>query len=179
MKILSIILLMFLVLMLSFMPAINQATAADGDSNVTNLVASGDITAGDDLTVVDNATIGGTLVVIGTLTSDGKILTAAAIEAGGVIVAASASGTHYVLTGSTAETFTLPAAVAGLNYGFIVGATGDLKIDCQTGDQIQVLTNATGDSITNTTAGGGIYLFAVDGTSWYARSQNGTWSDTN
>ncbi len=35
------------------------AGAADGDTNFTNVVTSGDITAGDDLTVTDDVTVSG------------------------------------------------------------------------------------------------------------------------
>lgn len=42
-----------------FLPPTGFGVFVDGDTNVTNLVADGDITVGDDLTVTDDVTISG------------------------------------------------------------------------------------------------------------------------
>lgn len=55
-----------------FTPVVSLPFGADGDSNFTNLVAEGDITAGDDLFVGDDVTISGgslTLTTSNTATS--------------------------------------------------------------------------------------------------------------
>jgi lipopolysaccharide export LptBFGC system permease protein LptF len=41
------------------------------------------------------------------------------------------------------------------------------------------LTNATGDKITNTTAGDFVGVYAADATNWVVWSINGTWADGN
>jgi hypothetical protein len=58
-RILSILTALALVLILAHAwPNINEpARAAEGDSNFTNLVASGDVTVGDDLSVADDFTL--------------------------------------------------------------------------------------------------------------------------
>jgi hypothetical protein len=48
---------------------------AEGDTNLTNLVASGDLTAGDDAVITDDASVGGDLVVTGSITGAGWVLT--------------------------------------------------------------------------------------------------------
>jgi len=45
----------------------NIQVMGDGDSHFTNLVASGDITAGDDLVVTDDSTLGGDIALTGNL----------------------------------------------------------------------------------------------------------------
>ena len=96
-------------------------------------------------------------------------------------VAATAKRDAQILqnSGTLAVTMTLPDAAAGLSYCFYNYDGDDVLIDVQTGDQIHVLTNATGDKISNTTAGNHICLLAIDGTYWIALSASGTWTDAD
>lgn len=76
-------------------------------------------------------------------------------------------------------TITLPAAVAGYDV-LIYNKTGnDMKIDCDAADQIFDLTNAAGNSITNTTAYDYVHLIALDATGWYTLDVHGTWTDAD
>ena len=107
--------------------------------------------------------------------------------AASVAVAASDSGTTYHATASSGtQTFTLPAAGAGLRYTFICGhASGEILITPASGDAINIMTfsavgadadtarvaPAAGTGIKNTAAtnvvGDTCVLEAVDTTTWY------------
>jgi hypothetical protein len=87
--------------------------------------------------------------------------------------------TWFWANAGTGITLTLPAAVEGLSYCAYNYDGADLYIDVQSGDQIFVLTNATGDRITNTTAGNSVCLLAIGTTNWVATAINGTWSDAD
>jgi hypothetical protein len=98
----------------------------------------------------------------------------------------------YVQTRSaTTVTFTLPAAIAGLQYTFVCGhADSEILIDPQAGDAIVTKTHpsddgaalapAAGTGIKNTAAtnvaGDHITLVALDGTTWYGIAQAGVWA---
>jgi hypothetical protein len=109
-----------------------------------------------------------------TVASGDRTLTAA--ETGHVFLATAASGT---------QTFTLPAAAAGLMYTFVCGhASGEILITPATGDAIRTMAfgaigadadtaavaPAAGTGIKNTAAtnviGDNITLLALDGTTW-------------
>jgi len=86
----------------------------------------------------------------------------------------------YTNQGATGSlTITLPEAAADLNYCFYTFAAQEIAIDPATGDQIHHLTNAAGDTITNSTAGDSICLLAVDATYWIPLQEEGTWADGN
>ena len=124
----------------------------------------------------------GTPTVIGS--GLGTVVTTTAAT---VAPAATASGTTYHATaGSGTQTFTLPAAAAGLRYTFIAGnASSEILITPATGDAINIMTfaavgvdadtarvaPAAGTGIKNTAAtnvvGDTVELVAVDGTTWY------------
>lgn len=125
-----------------------------------------------------NTTIAGTLKVAG---AANLVLDATAITTDTVLTAAD-SGTYIAFKNQ--DTFSvqvdLPAAAAGLNVCFFNYDGDDVVINPDDADQIVVLTNAAGDSLTNTTAGDAICLVALDATDWMAvPGVTGTWSDGN
>ena len=73
----------------------------------------------------------------------------------------------------------LPGATPGLTECFYVVAAQTFYVDPASGDQIHVLTNATGDRISSATPGDSICLVAIDYTNWAAYSKSGTWADAN
>jgi hypothetical protein len=112
------------------------------------------------------------------IVTDAATRTLTAAESGSTVVATLASGT---------QTFTLPAAAAGLKFRFIAHtAAGEILITPATGDTINIMTfaaigadadtarvgPAAGTGIKNTAAsnvvGDCVELLAVDGTMWYS-----------
>ena len=68
---------------------------------------------------------------------------------------------------------------SGLTECFYVVAAQTFYVDPASGDQIHVLTNATGDRVSSATPGDSICLVAIDYTNWAAYSKSGTWADAN
>lgn len=114
-----------------------------------------------------------------------------------IALTADASGTVYYCTKSSGtQTFTLPAAAAGLTFTFVCGhASGEILITPATGDAISVFTfaaigadadtatvaPAAGTGIKNTAAtnviGDSVTLTAVDGTTWFSLgAATGIWA---
>jgi hypothetical protein len=107
-------------------------------------------------------------------------------------VDAAESGKVYVQTRtSTTVTYTLPAAVAGLQYTFVCGhANSEILITPAAGDAIVGKTHgaqdatglapAAGTGIKNTAAtnvvGDHCTLVALDDTTWYMTSVAGVWA---
>jgi len=90
------------------------------------------------------------------------------------------NGDVFTNVGASAEvTFTLPSAVAGLNYCFYVYEAYTITLELDGSDIIYDLTNAAGDRLQNTgTAGDNVCLIAIDVTNWIALpAEHGTWSD--
>jgi hypothetical protein len=240
----------------------NAGGVRPGDTNVTNLVAAGDVTVGGDLSIAGEcvgcgggttietladipilsaskpltltfATLGQLILNGGpfdedvsalriqtpegasvlSVTGDGEVaidsyLTVGAdafsVSKGGdvsVTGSLSVDGTPYIGKGSlvsqqnafanldglvytnelatSAVTFTLGSAAPNRAVCFYVFAAQTLYVDPASGDQIHVLTNATGDRISSTTPGDSICLVATDYTYWAAYAKSGTWTDAN
>lgn len=98
-----------------------------------------------------------------------------------VTATAAKCGGTYISSGIT--TITLPEAstVLGCRYTFIVGTANNLVIDPADGtDQIVLLTDAAGDSLTADAVGESIVLEAIAADSWApVGKEQGTWTDTN
>jgi hypothetical protein len=233
-----------------------------GDTNVTNLVATGDVEVGGDLTVsgecvgcsggttietlADIPTLSaskpvtltfatlGQLILNGgpfdedvsalriqtpegasvlSVTGDGEVAIdsrlvvgadAFSVSKGGDVAVTgslSVDGTPYIGKGSlvsqqnafanldglvytnelatSAITFTLAGAAPNRSVCFYVFAAQTLYVDPASGDQIHVLTNATGDRISSATPGDSICLVATDYTNWAAYAKSGAWADAN
>jgi hypothetical protein len=83
-------------------------------------------------------------------------------------------------TALVSATFTLPGAVAGLNYCVYNYAGTDVIIEFTDATDVALNeVNSPGDSVTNTTAFDNICLAAIDDTNWVTLSSVGTWADGN
>lgn len=73
--------------------------------------------------------------------------------------------------------FNLPAAVAGLEYTFIVQDADGIQIVAAAGDTINLAgtVSAAAGNATSTTPGSSITLLAINATEWVAISALGTW----
>lgn len=106
-------------------------------------------------------------------------LTAQATD-GSVDSTGAASYTAIHNTGATAlVTRTLPTAVAGNTYTFIITDADGYKIVAAAGDDIRVIDKitATAGFIRSTAIGSVVTLVAIDSTTWYATSICGVWTD--
>ncbi len=77
--------------------------------------------------------------------------------------------------------FTLPTALKGLRYTFIVQAAQNLRITAGTGDTIRVagVVSAAAGNMVNAVVGSSVTLVAINATEWMAESAiNGTWTVT-
>ena len=91
------------------------------------------------------------------------------------------SGAVNTNEGSTAENYeTLPAAVAGLQFTFVVQDTNGMRITAAAGDTIRPIAgtaaSATGGFIRCATAGAYIRLIAINATEWVAVGSAGVWT---
>ena len=130
------------------------------------LNASSGITTGDAITGDGTAALGGFLK---TVTDDTDAHAVLAAESG-IVLTNAGSGAPAAQT--------LPAAVAGLNYCFVVMAAQELRVTPAAGDVINIAGTA-GDAAEYWTAnavGEALCLVAVDGTNWIATSYTGTWT---
>ena len=89
-----------------------------------------------------------------------------AMDAFGTVHMGGGVYTNQSATGSV--TRSLPGATPGLTECFYVVAAQTFYVDPASGDQIHVLTNATGDRISSATPGDSICLVAIDYTNWAA-----------
>lgn len=166
--------------------AANLGVVFSGDTNTGFYAPSGDTlkiaTGGSERIEVSNY---GTIVSIA-LTGNGATASISGFKAtvtARTTDAAEAGATSYAVVtnaGATAlVTRTLPAAVAGWTYTFIVMDADGLKIQAASGDDIRVLDKITGTAgyIQSTTIGSVVTLVAVDATTWVATSIHGVWTD--
>jgi hypothetical protein len=82
--------------------------------------------------------------------------------------------------GSTAANYhTLPSAVAGYTYTFIVQDTDGLRITASAGDTIGINSNVTAAAgyVESTQSGNTITLTAINATEWVAGEWSGIWTD--
>lgn len=90
-------------------------------------------------------------------------------------IGADQSGTLFVLRPLTAKrTLTLPGAVAGLEFDFLIADTDSLRIMTATGDSL--ITSAGVASKTATSVAGTIRLVAMDTVRWIMLYTLGTWT---
>lgn len=99
----------------------------------------------------------------------------------GGALSASASGSIYSNEGAAAiSPFVLPAAAAGLRFGFIVQDADGIRVTAAAGDTIQISTalSAAAGKAESTTIGSTVYLIAINATEWIATSVVGVWTVT-
>lgn len=116
----------------------------------------------------------------------GALLTARSVEANtdgsGTPNALTATESWKVLTneGATAANYhTLPTAVAGYVFTFVVQDTDGIRITANTDDTIRVIDKVTASAgyIESTTIGSGVTLIAINATEWVAHPIHGVWTD--
>lgn len=81
-------------------------------------------------------------------------------------------------TATTTQTYTLPTAVPGQVFRFLVTGTGMMAIACTGTDVIRQgisVTTATTGRLTSTAQGNSVTMEAVDGSTWNVTSSFGTW----
>lgn len=92
-------------------------------------------------------------------------------------------GSSVVVAGNTAQvSIVLPAAsgVPNCRFSFFTNDSDGLNLNPNGSDQILVLTNSAGDSLTNATAGNSLVLEAISSTEWApVGKEQGTWTDAN
>lgn len=90
------------------------------------------------------------------------------------------SGTVYTNEGVTAKNFhTLPSAVAGYKFTFVVQDADGMRIVANTNDTIRVIDKVTAAAgyVESTTIGSTVTLVSINATEWIATSIHGTWTD--
>jgi hypothetical protein len=102
-------------------------------------------------------------------------------QTGSYTIPASSSGTTYTNTGATAlVSLTLPSAVAGLTYTFIISDTDGIRINANTGDTIRLdasIVSTSGGYVESTSLAGSVVLRAISTSQWMAvGAYQGTWS---
>ncbi len=157
--------------------AVKTVTLGSSDStSTTNILAgSGDINLTGDLATGDAVTGDGTGALGGflqTITNDGEPHAVTVGESGTVLTNLASDG---------ADAWTLPTAVAGYEYIFVVMAAQNMQITPAAGDSI--IGSGTdvgpGDNYAANAVGETLHLIAVDGTNWIVISETGTWTDSN
>lgn len=152
-----------------------QGTAA-GSITLTSTVGGVTVSAGADDAVTLNPGTGGVNFSGDLIKNFTYVITA---DTDNEALNANMSGTVYTNAGAGgAQTFTLPAAAAGLTYTFIVAAVQELRVDPEAGDTINI--NGTAASAaeywTANAVGECITLVAIDTVQWIATSYTGTWT---
>lgn len=180
MKRLSIVTIPLLVLLLSVLVYGGAVQAGDGDSNFTNVVASGDIRAGDDIIASGDVVVAGDVVVsddaavTGNVTANGSLTSFGNVTVGSYLVAVkqtnltvtngavfTPTGTLQGLTsaGSVTPTIAIPSTGKTLvlvNLGsntINLADTGTLKLSA-------AFAMGTGDTLTLISDGTNLYELA-------------------
>lgn len=101
-------------------------------------------------------------------------------DADGVALSATTDNFKWFTNeGATARAdSTLPAAAAGLAYGFVVQDADGIQVTAASGDTIRLSTavSAAAGNIQSTTIGSTVWLVAINATEWVALSFQGTWT---
>jgi hypothetical protein len=93
--------------------------------------------------------------------------------------AAADSRTVYTNEGTASQlAVTLPAAVAGLSYTFVVQDTDGIQLTAAAGDTIRVAgsVSSSGGTATASAVGDTITIIAINATEWIAIASHGTWT---
>jgi hypothetical protein len=127
---------------------------------------------------VANFTLTGTTTFTGPIIGDQKTVTA---DADGRVIAVSESGSVFTNEGAAGlDTFTLPAAAAGLYFTFVVQDADGIKIQAVGNDTIRLgdpveVSGAAGFA-QSTAIGSTLTLVAINAVEWVAVALNGSWS---
>lgn len=141
-------------------------------------IRAGAPAASENVTFEGDAFIGGDLWVDDTLLWDLSVNA----KTTDYIINATESGRVFTNEGATADiTFSLPPAVTGYHYTFIVvDASDDILVDAATGDTIRYGATVTpaGGYVRCSNQGTVITIVAVNNTEWYATSYHGVFATT-
>lgn len=100
------------------------------------------------------------------------------VPAGAAIVANDAANTNTNAGATALTVFTLPGAVAGLEFEFCSIDTDGVRVTAAAGDFIRIAGSASssGGTATSTQVGTYLHIKALDSTNWVAKSATGTWT---
>ncbi len=140
----------------------NFDVAADGDVDVVDLDASGNVV------VTGNTTVNGNLIGDGATQQYGFVALPVDLSSAPVNIEIADSGKVYF--NSEAQQANLPPAAAGLRYTFVVAHASQITIHPDGADQIMHLSLGAGDKATSSTIGDTITLIAVGAGFWYVQS---------
>lgn len=149
----------------------------EGSTQWGTNVFPGNVTAGGNLNVTGSTTLSGTLAVTGNTTLSGTLtaLNPVTVSDAAIAPTAAQSGTMWVARPLTAKrTATLPAAAAGLEYGFFVADADSLLITTASGDSL--ITSAGAAWKTTSSVAGTVWVVAMDATRWVMMFTLGTWT---
>lgn len=102
-------------------------------------------------------------------------------DADGRTLTATQSGALFTNEGATGRAdFTLPTALAGLEFNFYCQDTDGIRIIAAAGDTIRIgaSVSAAAGRIDSTTIGSAVKLVAINATEWIAVTDSGTWTVT-
>lgn len=173
-----------------------DSSASAGDVNFDIVAAATDTGDGsEDIDVAFRAQVAGTMVTFLDFDADGLL----SLGYGGQTVyiaklasispvtavtttatpASTDSGTVFTNEGDgDGATVTLPAALAGLRFEFVVQAAQTLTVTAAAGDTIRIAGDVTAaaGSISSSTVGSSVALRAINATEWVATSSTGSWT---
>lgn len=169
---------------------VNSIDTSGGTNLKLNTVGGGSMTFAtnntDIITIANAGNVGfGVTNPLAKLHVIGATLTQVLVEANTAVAASPnillAAESNTVLTneGSTAKNYhTLPTAVAGYTFTFIVQDVDGLRVTASAGDTINVagLVSAAAGYTESTVIGSTITLVSINATEWIATSALGTWT---
>ncbi len=132
--------------------------------------------SGGSLNIMSSATGEGTWLSIVSL---GNLVGAVSIKTTAYSVLSSDVGKKFTNEGASASVaFTLPTAVANLEYTFYVQDGDGLSVIAAAGDTIRIetLVTAAAGNVSSSTIGSSVTLKAINATEWVAISAIGSWS---
>lgn len=127
----------------------------------------------------------GVLRVSNGSTGIGAVLSSRLVEANTAgsgspnVLVGTESGTVLTNEGATAQNYhTLPTAVAGLVFEFVVQDSDGVRVVAATGDTIRDVgtVSTTAGYIQSTTVGSTLRLVAINATEWVVTAKQGTWT---
>ena len=99
------------------------------------------------------------------------------------VITAAESGTILTNAGSNgADAWTLPSAITGMHYTFVVMADQEMRITVASGDALNksgTVAVAAGDYYHANLIGEMLEIVAVDNTNWIVVAETGTWTDSS
>lgn len=150
-----------------------------GTTDTTGLTGAGGLKLNSTTTSTTTAT--GALIVPGGAGIAGPLYTQQPVVARTTALSVAANQTRALFTneGATAQViFTLPTAVAGYEYTYVVQDTDGIRVTAASGDTIRIAGTVTAAAgyVENATIGGTLTLVSINATEWLAVASQGTWT---